>query len=183
MTISTRRSSLICLFLCLVAIHSMATFNPTPPDVTSLPKSTPEQAISFIDTIGLPDSNAHWPHIRSHAFLDNLRSNISNPYTMYQGSNTNFCGYAALSYIPLHDDPLGYARFMVALYQDGRATWNGISFSPSTAVRKAAGTLRFKGILDIRPADQIWFLMLADHFRSYLNFFFPNFHEGSEDTF
>lgn len=173
MTISTRRSSLIGLLFFLVAMPCMATTN----------ISTPEQAISFINTIQLPDSNANWPHVRSHLFLDNLRSNILNPFTMYQGSNTNFCGYAALSYIPLHDDPLGYARFMVALYRDGEATWNGINFTPSLAVKNAAGTLRFKGVLDIRPADQIWFLILADHFRSYLNFFFPHFHEGSEDTF
>ena len=102
---------------------------------------------------------------------------------MYQGSNTNFCGYAALSYLPLHDDPLGYTRFLLALYKDGKATWGNIHFDPSSQIHAAAGTLRFKGILDIRHADQIWFLILADHFRGYLNIFWPRFKPGAEDTF
>jgi hypothetical protein len=72
---------------------------------------------------------------------------------------------------------------MLAIYQDGKATWGAVHFDPSPEIRKAAGTLRFKGILDIRPADQMWFLLLADHFRSYLNFFMPHFRSGSEDTF
>ena len=55
--------------------------------------------------------------------------------------------------------------------------------NPSREIYRAAGTLRFKGILDIRPADQLWFLILADHFKSYLNFFFSRFHPGSENTF
>jgi hypothetical protein len=102
---------------------------------------------------------------------------------MYQGSNTNFCGYAALSYLPLNYNPLQYVKFMLTLFLEGNATWGSIRFTPSPEVMLAAGTLRFKGILDIHPADQIWFLILADHFRSYLNLFHRNFHTGSEDTF
>ncbi len=68
------------------------------------------------------------------------------------------------------DDPLAYTRFLLTLYTDGKASWNGIDFHPSPEIHQAAGTLRFKGILDIRPADQLWFLTLADHFRNYLNF-------------
>jgi hypothetical protein len=102
---------------------------------------------------------------------------------MYQGSNTNFCGYAAFSYLPLHNDPLQYVKFMLSLYQEGHATWNNVTFTPSPEVMLAAGTLRFKGVLDIHPADQIWFLILADHFRSYLNLFHREFHPGSENTF
>jgi hypothetical protein len=145
--------------------------------------STREEALAFLTQTKLPDSSAWWPRVNTLLFLQNLKVNIENPLAIYQGSNTNFCGYAALSYIPLHHDPLGYAKFLVTLFVEGQATWNDISFTPSTSVRKAAGSLRFKGILDIRPADQIWFLVLADHFRGYLNFFFPHFHTGSEDTF
>jgi hypothetical protein len=71
----------------------------------------------------------------------------------------------------------------MTLYTDGEATWGTIHFKPSPEILTAAGTLRFKGVLDIRPADQLWFLILADHFKSYLNLFFGRFHPGSEDTF
>ena len=147
------------------------------------PNSTPQQALDLLKNTKFPDSSAWWPNIRSTLFIENLKANINFPLKIYQGSNTNFCGYAALSYLPLQDDPLAYTRFMIALYTDGKATWNNIRFDPSAPIHIAAGTLRFKGILDIRHADQLWFLVLADHFRSYLNFFNRRFHPGSEDTF
>lgn len=153
-----------------------------PTDITQ-PASTKEQALEFLDKTALPDSSIFWPNIKLPLFIANLKANIDFPLKIYQGSNTNFCGYAALSYLPLNFDPLAYTKFMVSLYKDGQARWNGIRFRPSPEIHKAAGTLRFKGILDIRPADQLWFLVLADHFRSYLNFFHRRFHPGSEDTF
>jgi hypothetical protein len=145
--------------------------------------STREETLTYLQSTHLSDTSIYWPNARGHLFLENLRENVRSPLSMYQGSNTNFCGYAAFSYLPLHDDPLQYVRFMLALYTEGHATWNNIKFSPSPEVMLAAGTLRFKGILDIHPADQMWFLVLADHFRSYLNLFHRKFHTGSEDTF
>jgi hypothetical protein len=145
--------------------------------------STREQALDFLLKSKIPDSSIYWPNINRTLFIANLKANILAPLALYQGTNTNFCGYAALSYLPLHDDPLSYTRFLVALYTDGKATWGNVHFDPSPPVRRAAGTLRFKGILDIRPADQLWFLVLADHFRSYLNFFNRHFHPGAENTF
>jgi hypothetical protein len=147
------------------------------------PASTRTEALELLDHSTLPDSSAFWPNVRLTLFIANLKANINFPLKIYQGVNTNFCGYAALSYLPLNFDPLAYTKFMIALYKDGEAVWNGIRFRPSPEIHQAAGTLRFKGILDIRPADQIWFLVLADHFRSYLNFFNRRFHPGSEDTF
>ena len=146
-------------------------------------RSTQQEALAYLQTIHLPDSSIHWPNARGHLFMENLRANVQHPLSMYQGSNTNFCGYAALSYLPLNYDPLQYVKFMLTLYEEGQATWNKIKFTPSPEVMLAAGTLRFKGILDIHPADQMWFLVLADHFRSYLNLFHRKFHMGSEDTF
>src|ERR1700761_5673919 len=146
-------------------------------------QSTPQEAIALLEKTILPDSSVYWPNIKTNLFIENLKANILFPLKIYQGSNTNFCGYAALSYLPLNHDPLAYTRFMLSLFIEGKATWNGVKFHPSPEVHLAAGTLRFKGILDIRPADQLWFLALADHFRSYLNFFNRRFHPGSEDTF
>jgi hypothetical protein len=145
--------------------------------------STRDQALELLNKTTLPDSSVLWPNIRPQLFLTNLKANILSPLKIYQGSNTNFCGYAALSYLPLQDDPLAYTRFMLTLYTSGQATMGTVHFNPSPEIHKAAGTLRFKGILDIRHADQLWFLALADHFRSYLNFFTRRFHPGSENTF
>ncbi|MDO6434996.1 hypothetical protein Q4E93_30560 [Flavitalea sp. BT771] len=145
--------------------------------------STQQEALAFLQELKLPDSSIYWPNARSRLFMENLRHNVQYPLSMYQGSNTNFCGYAALSYLPLNNDPLQYVKFMAALFLEGKATWGRIHFDPAPEVMRAAGTLRFKGVLDIHPADQMWFLVLADHFRSYLNFFFRKYHAGSEDSF
>jgi hypothetical protein len=145
--------------------------------------STREQALDYLLKSKIPDSSVYWPNINRTLLIANLKANIMAPLALYQGTNTNFCGYAALSYLPLHEDPLGYTRFLLTIYSEGKATWGAARFNPSPAVRRAAGTLRFKGILDIRPADQLWFLVLADHFRSYLNVFTRHFHPGAEDTF
>jgi len=171
------RFSLLLLLLFLHARPSLARQQNDPPS------SSREQALELLAKTALPDSSRFWPNIRLTLFIENLKANIYFPLRIYQGSNTNFCGYAALSYLPLNQDPLGYTKFMLALIKDGEATWNGVHFNPSSQIHIAAGTLRFKGILDVRPADQLWFLVLADHFRSYLNFFNRRFHPGSEDTF
>lgn len=148
-----------------------------------VPRSTMQQALDYLENATIPESSDYWPHVKGYLFIANLKINVSTPLAMYQGSNTNFCGYAAMSYLPLHDDPLQYVRFMIDLYKNGQADWGKTHFNPSDRVQLAAGTLHFKGVLDIRPADQMWFLVLADHFRSYLNFFHRRFHHGSEDTF
>ena len=147
------------------------------------PISTPQQALDYLSSTPLPDTSVWWPNIRRGLFLENLKANLLTPYRLYQGTNTNFCGYAALTWLPLHDDPLKYVRVLMTLYTDGEATWGSIRFRPSREIYPAVGTLRFKGVLDIRPADQLWFLILADHFKGYLNLFFRHFHPGSEDTF
>ncbi|HEV3327125.1 MAG TPA: hypothetical protein VG052_16030 [Puia sp.] len=181
----SRRTSLLLLTLslCLLLLAARGMAADIPRSAPGAPASSPQQALDYLLKAKLPDSSAWWPNIKTSLFTANLRANLLAPLAMYQGTNTNFCGYAALSYLPLHDDPLAYVRFMLALYTDGQATWGAVHFNPSPAIHTAAGTLRFKGILDIRPADQLWFLCLADHFRGYLNFFFPRFHPGSEDSF
>jgi hypothetical protein len=72
---------------------------------------------------------------------------------------------------------------MNELYEKGKASFNNNHFSPSKEVMKAAGTLKFKGVLDIRHAEQMWFLVLADKFKGYLNLFHKKFREGDENTF
>lgn len=145
--------------------------------------STKEQAIAFLDKIDKTKESLLWPNVKANLFYDNLKLNLDNPGSFYPGRSTNFCSYGALSYLVMQKDPLGYVQFMNELYEKGEAAFNDNHFKPSKAVMKAAGTLKFKGVLDIRHAEQVWFLVLADKFKGYLNFFDRRFQEGDENTF
>lgn len=115
--------------------------------------------------------------------MQNLRRNVIEPLGIYEGISTNFCAYAAISYLPLHYDPLGFVRFMSTIYTQGTADYGKAHFEPTEEVKQAAGRLSFKGELDIRPADQLWFMVLADHFKGYLNLFDHHFDMGDENRF
>ena len=145
--------------------------------------STREQAIAFIDQIKELDPSGYWPNIKPALFLQNLKTNIHEPLSIYPGNSTNFCGYGAFTYLFLQDDPLGYAKLLIQLYKDGKARFSNIDLNPSPAVQKAAGRLRFKGVLDIHPAEQMWFLTLAGHYKGYLNLFNRKYDPGDENKF
>ncbi len=140
-----------------------------------------QQAIAFLQKTDTLSVSSFWPNIKPATFLENIKLNINKPLSIYEGVSTNFCGYAALSYILLHDEPLLYAKFMVELYKHGEAIMGKASFRPSSEIKQAAGSMKFKGKLDIRPADQMWFLSLADHFKGYLNLFDKHYDAGDED--
>lgn len=149
-------------------------------------KSTTEQkqmAIRYIDSVGELTQSSYWHHAKPKLFLQNLRRNITQPLFVYAGSNTNFCGYAAMSYSCISNFPLRYAKFMIELYTKGKADFRDVHFNPSENVKKYAGQLRFKGELDVNHADQIWFLSLADHFKGYLNWINMSYEPGDEDKF
>jgi hypothetical protein len=168
------------IFLLSVGINSAAALGVPDRDTVS---STKEEAFRFLQGIGGLQASAYWPGINPQLFLENLQDNISSPLHLYEGTNTNFCGYAALSYLVLHDDPLAYAKFMIQIFREGKAFFNRVSFRPSAGIRRTAGNLRFKGVLDIRPADQLWFLCLADRFKGYLNLLNLRYDPGDEDNF
>lgn len=145
------------------------------------PLSTGNQAIAFLEKQHMLPVSRFWPNVEPVHFLQNLKRNIEQPLSIYEGRSTNFCAYAALSYLPLHYDPLQYVTFMVNLYKNGEALYGKEYFKPSKEIKLAAGTLTFKGELDIRPADQLWFLSLADHFKGYVNFLDKHFNAGDEN--
>lgn len=167
--------------LCFLVINQSYALGTFFQEKDTTPVSTQQQAIAFIRKIDTLPISAYWPNISPRSFLENIRSNIYKPLGLYEGISTNFCGYAALSYLLLHDNPLLYARFMIELYESGEATMGKTTFHPSLEIKQAAGKLRFKGVLDIRSADQMWFLSLADHFKGYLNFFDKHYNAGDED--
>lgn len=135
----------------------------------------------YLDSLGTIDKSAHWPSINPAFFLQNLKRNIEKPLFVYGGRNTNFCGYAALTYTCLNNEPLAYARFMMELYLHGRSHYRNVQFLPSAGIKTAVGQLIFKGELDINHADQLWFLVLADHFKGYINLLNRNYNPGDEN--
>lgn len=145
------------------------------------PTSTPAQALAYLDQLPALSQSAHWPNVKPDLFILNLRKDVTQPLSLYEGRSTNFCAYAALSYLPLHHDPLRFVQFLTDIYLNGKSRYGKAVFEPTPEVKLAAGTLRFKGELDIRPADQLWFLVLADHFKGYLNFFDKQFNPGDEN--
>lgn len=145
--------------------------------------STTAQAMAYLDKITDLKSSAHWPNIKSEMFLENLKNNVSKPMSLYAGKGTNFCGYGALTYLFLQDDPLGYATLLMQLYLDGKATFRTTTFDPSVPIKQEAGQLKYKGILDINPAEQMWYLTLADHYKGYLNIFNLTYDPGDENKF
>lgn len=148
----------------------------------SIRYSTKQQALAFLDSVGRLDPSPHWPNVDPQLFLQNLRTFATTPLRFYEGKGTNFCAYSALTFIPLNYDPLGFSRFMITLYKDGKARMGKVLIKPGKAVRREAGLIKYKGALDISPAGQIWFLSLADHFKGYLNFFNRRFNKGDENT-
>lgn len=169
---------LLLFFLCVIGAKSYAAYRP---ENDTTPHSTQEQAIKFIDSCPRPEASPFWPNVNPENFWNNVKANIYNRLKLYAGSNTDFCGYAAMSYLFLKDNPLGYVKLMLELYKKGEAGYHGIRIIPSAAVRERAGLLSFKGKLDIHPADQMWFLSLADHFKGYLNILYPHYRPGYEN--
>lgn len=174
---------LLTLGIFLSAISYCTSIPQYEPVKDSTVTSTQQQAIAFVEEIKELSPSKFWPNIKPALFLENLKSNIHQPLSIYPGIGTNFCGYAALTYLFLQDDPLGYAKLNLQLYREGKAQFGNTIFIPSSAIKKEAGLLKYKGILDIHPVDQMWFLSLTDHFKGYLNFFNHKYNPGDENTF
>lgn len=170
---------LLMLFICFFSIIQCEA---TPANDSTV-ISTQQQAIAFIDEIKELQPSKHWPNIKPALFLQNVKSLIYKPLTIYPGNSTNFCGYGALTYLILEDDPLGYAKLILQLYKEGKAKFGNARFKPSAEIKKQAGLLKYKGILDIHPAEQMWYLSLADHYKGYLNFFNRKYNPGDENLF
>ena len=145
--------------------------------------TTQQQAIEYINKIKELKPSAFWPNINPVLFLRNLKANIQDPISVYAGNGTNFCGYGALTYLFLKDDPLGYAKLLLQLLHDGKARFGKVNFDPSDAIKKGAGLIKYAGRLDINPAEQMWYLTLADHYKGYLNIFNSKYDAEDEQTF
>lgn len=166
---------LLPLLFCFDAVVAM-------PADTITKRSTAREAIAYLNTIEKLDSSVYWPNIDPALLLRNLNYSIRGPLKSFEGKNTNFCSYTALSYVPIRYNPLAFSKFIIELYKNGQAQMGKALIKPSKRVREKAGTLQYKGNLDINHLAQLWFLSLADHFKGYLNFFNQKFDEGDENT-
>ncbi len=141
-----------------------------------------KKALIYLSNIHL-SKNSYWPKINPQLFEENLHRNIEQPVFLYAGRNTNFCGFAALGYVFLKEDPFGYTKFMTDLYLNGKADYGNTTFTPSKAIMQMAGQIMYEGELDRNDADQMLFFTLADHFKGYLNIFHHNYSPGDEQGF
>jgi len=137
------------------------------------------QLLAGADTL---QQSKHWPNITPKEFLDNLKSNVEYPFKFNTGRGTNFCAYGAVTYTCFKNEPSRYIQCMLDLYRNGEAFYRNVKFTPSDAVKNAAGLMIYQGDLDIHPADQVWFLCLASRFKGYLNFFNRRYKKGDENT-
>ncbi len=152
-------------------------------DTSGKVTSTLKQAIEFLDKVDKLATSPHWPNIKPVLFLKNLKDNIHDPINIYAGRGTNFCGYGALTYLLIKDDPLGYAKLLLELYREGKARFAVVDFNPSAAVKQGAGLIRYAGKLDVCPAEQMWYLTLAGHFKGYVNIFNRKYDPNDQNTF
>jgi hypothetical protein len=168
---------LLCFFFCWISGNAVAFTGYR----DSVRRSTLEDAAAYLRTMPKLDSSIFWPHIKPDYFLENLNLYVEKPDYTFESRNTNFCGYTALSLVTLDHDPLGFVKLLIQLYKEGKAKMGRAALEPSAAVRGMAGNLKYKGMLDINPATQMWFLTLADHFKGYLNLFNKRYDRGDEN--
>lgn len=171
------KAGTLCFFFCWITFPLFACNNNT----DSARNSTLEDAANYLRTLPKLDSSIFWPNIRPGYLLENLHLYVQRPAYAFESRNTNFCGYTALSFVTLDHDPLGFVKLLIQLYKEGKAQMGRTVFEPSEAVRSMAGNLKYKGMLDINPATQMWFLTLADHFKGYLNLFNKRYDRGDEN--
>ena len=127
-------------------------------------------------------ASAFWPNIKPALFFANVKKNIQFPDKINQGKSTNFCGYAALTHLLLKYHPELYTEYILTLYHKGTLSLKKKTLKPSTEVRQAAGTLKNKGELDVKHADQLWFLTLCDQFKGYMNITDHHYNPGDENA-
>jgi hypothetical protein len=165
-------------FICLYFIFSVPICSHSQTNGADL-ATKQQQALAFLKQTSLTNSN-QWQSVSQQLFLQNLERNIKQPVFLYAGRNTNFCAFAVVGYVMLRQDPLGYVKFMISLYKNGKAEYAGVMYKPSDAVRKQVGLVLYEGELDRNDADQMLFFTLADHFKGYINLFHLRYKEGRE---
>jgi len=150
------------------------------------PAQNPEakqKALKRIQQAQSGGKSKHWPRIDPVLFYRNLQNNVDSPLYLNQGKPTYFCGYAALTHFMLLQDPENYVARMIELYTTGSTRVTDKTLLSSERIQEAAGTLYNKGVMDINHADQMWFMVLSENYKGYLNLRDQSFDPGDENSF
>jgi hypothetical protein len=170
---------LFVLFL-LSALTSSAQRRRVPDKLANEPERI--KAMKLLADADTLQQSIHWPNIKPKEFLVNLKQNIEYPFKINTGRGTNFCAYGAITYTCFKNEPSRYIQCMLDLYRNGEAFYRDVKLTPSAAIKREAGLMIYQGDLDIHPADQVWFLCLANRFKGYLNSFNRRYNKGDENT-
>jgi hypothetical protein len=138
-------------------------------------------ALRLLEKFDTTTVSKYFSNIDPGNFYRNVQSNIIYPEKIYQGNGTNFCGFAAFSVVLIRSQPLKYTQCILSLYNKGECDVERIKIKPSKPVCEVAGLLNSKGVLNVNPADQMWMLTLADHFKGYVNILNKKYDPGDEN--
>jgi hypothetical protein len=152
------------------------------PLTDTLEVSKKMRALDRLSAFDTCSASPLFPNIKPGSFYLNLQLNILNPERVFQGNETSFCGYAALTTLLCKTNPDRYVEMMLQLYQHGDMSLPAKPLHPSEQMRYTSGSLTGKGNLNERPADQLWFFALADHYKCYLNSTKSHYKKGYENT-
>ena len=114
--------SVTCKKIILCVLLSWYTFTISAANLTedSSHTSTLKDAAEYLKKIPQLEASSFWPNVNPQYFLDNLIMYVNKPAYAFESSNTNFCGYTAISFITLDHDPLGFVKGLIKLYKEGK---------------------------------------------------------------
>lgn len=142
-----------------------------------------QKAIRLLAGIERLSPSKAWPEVNPTLFLRDLKDIITNPERVMQGRATNFCGYAATTYLLVLRQPEEFALQLLRLYKHGDTKFGRARLTPSRKIREQVGTLYAHAQLDSLHAQQMWFMTLADHFKGYVNWLDKTYTRGDENRF
>ncbi|NUQ74363.1 MAG: hypothetical protein HUU21_12470 [Polyangiaceae bacterium] len=94
-----------------------------------------EEALRLVDEFEKRSSTSAFPSADKSQLIEGLRARIIDPKIINQ-NHTMLCGPAAFVYSMASQDPVAYARFIIDLYEKGRATVGKMTVSPSGALMR-----------------------------------------------
>jgi hypothetical protein len=121
-------------------------------------------------------ANVVWFYIQRPELADDLDLRIDSPKNISQ-NNTMWCGYASTLYTVASRDPEAYARFVIGLFETGRALLNIARDSPAETIEVSESIRRTPpptfldntGRLSSRmpQADYVALAALRNHFKTF----------------
>jgi len=96
--------------------------------------SPQDTAIALIDEAAAKGTSFQWQIESKDDLFNGLRDRIWSPYLIDQGS-AGLCGPASILFRLATHDPVGYAQFVIELYEKGESRLGELSIQPRRRVR------------------------------------------------